>query len=232
MCPACRLFGTIHNGLHIRLRLRFSDLHLAKETFSENPSNVFLPVATLPELSTPKMSSTEFYLQKPTADNIMNRTYDYYITVNGEKWKLTTYTPVISGRKFYWHSDSSERIVFSQQGKIEVNERNKTVRPVKDKINFRGTVYFDGVSQEELQEIIAILNMSTFGEEGRYAIKLGSAKPMGFGSAALRINSVKIRSVKLNRHGISYSSDDYDFSSYNLFVLKGMMSSKLLTHRR
>lgn len=220
VCPACRLFGTIHNGLHIRSRLRFSDLHLAKETFSQNPSNVFMPVATLPELSTPKMSSTEFYLQMPTADNIMNWTYDYYITVNGEKWNLTAYTPVISGRKFYWHSDCSDRVVFSQQGKIEVNERNKTVRPVKDKISFRGTVYFDGVSQEELREIIAILNMSTFGEEGRYAIKLGSAKPLGFGSTALRINSVKIRSVKVNKHGISHSSDDYDFGSYNLSVFK------------
>lgn len=200
LCPACRLFGTIHGGLHVYSRLRFSDLHLngvdlgnnldeARLTDNQkvegavnvsegkekgyNP-DVFMPVVTLPELSTPKISSTEFYLRKPTADNILNWTYDYYISLNGLKPELhlKDYVPVISGRKFYWHSKAADQLVFNQQNLIETTGRNRTIRPVKDHVCFKGTVFFDGISGKELQEIISILNMSVFGEEDRYAIKL------------------------------------------------------------
>lgn len=221
VCPACRLFGTIHNGLHIRSRLRFSDLHLERHSAADDPSAVFMQVVTLPELSTPKITSTEFYLQKPTVENLLNWTYDYYITLNGTRTNLVAYTPVISGRKFYWHSNSAEKTVFSQQDTIEVNERNKTVRPVKDHVRFQGTVFFDDISEKELQEIIAILNMSSFGQEDDYAIKLGAAKPLGFGSAALRINSVKLRTVKKDAHSIVYQKDaPYDFLQYNLSLFR------------
>ena len=221
VCPACSLFGMLQKGKRINSRLRFSDLHIDPSLSQDTAPEIFRQVVTLPELSTPRITSTEFYLQKPTGENILNWTYDYYIKINGANTYLTAYTPVISGRKFYWHSNSADKVVFSQQGKIEVNARNKTVRPVADHVSFHGTVYFDGVSKKELQEIIAILNMSSFGEEDRYAIKLGSAKPLGFGSAALKIDSVKVRKITRKEHGICYSPDEpYDFGPYDLSIFE------------
>lgn len=219
VCPACRLFGTIHSGLHIRSRIRFSDLHLDVKALTDSSSPVFREVVTLPELSTPKITSTEFYLQKPTADNILNWTYDYYVSLNGTSPEVKTYMPVLSGRKFYWHSNAAEEIVFKQQNNIEVTERNKTVRPVREHISFRGTVFFDEISEEELHEIIAILNMSTFAEDDRYAMKLGAAKPLGFGSVALKIDAVKVRTIKKEERSICWKPDvPYSFGSYDLSI--------------
>ncbi len=217
LCPACRLFGTIHGGAHIRSRVRFSDLHLEKQSDINNRDNIFLPVTTLPELSTPKMTTTEFYLQKPDAENILNWTYDYYITINGQNTDLVTYIPVISGRKFYWHSNAAQKVVFDQQDKIEINERNKTVRPVADHVQFKGTLFFDKISERELQELVSIMNISCFGKEDEYAIKLGAAKPLGFGSVSLKVDQIKLRNINKENFGITYKPDaPYSFAEYDL----------------
>lgn len=219
LCPACSLFGTINEGAHVRSRIRFSDLHMEKQDCSENNEDVFLPVTTLPELSTPKMTTTEFYLQKPGAENILNWTYDYYITLDGGSTNLVTYTPVISGRKFYWHSNAARKVVFDQQDKIEVTERNKTVRPVADYVSFKGTLFFDNISEKELRELVAILNISCFGTEDKYAIKLGAAKPLGFGSVSLKVDQVKLRNFRKENFGLTYEPDAlYSFAEYNLTV--------------
>lgn len=217
ICPACRLFGTIHDGVHIRSRVRFSDLHFEKQVYTNNRESIFMPVTTLPELSTPKMTTTEFYLQKPDAENILNWTYDYYITINGQNTDLVTYTPVISGRKFYWHSNAARKVVFDQQDKIEINERNKTVRPVADHVQFKGTLFFDKISERELKELVSIMNISCFRTEDKYAIKLGAAKPLGFGSVLLKVDQVKLRDIKAEKFGVTYKSDvPYRFAEYDL----------------
>ena len=217
LCPACRLFGTIHDRAHIRSRVRFSDLHFEKQVDTKNRESIFLPVTTLPELSTPKMSTTEFYLQKPDAKKILNWTYDYYITINGQNTDLVTYTPVISGRKFYWHSNAAQKVVFDQQDKIDINERNKTVRPVADHVQFKGTLFFDKISEKELQKLVSIMNISCFRAEDEYAIKLGAAKPLGFGSVSLKIDQVKLRNINKENFGIIYKSDaPYSFADHNL----------------
>lgn len=220
VCPACSLFGTINDGLHITSRIRFSDLTVDEKSVSSGI--IFDKIVTLPELSSPKISATEFYLEKPDVENIMNWTYDYYITMGDDKKpKLVTYTPVISGRKFYWHSRTALQLVFQGQTTIEQNERNKTVRPVTAHVPFKGTLYFDGISEKELRELIAIMNISAFADDNRYAIKLGAAKPLGFGSVALKVDSVNIRTLRKEDRKILYKPDEpYSFGPYDLSLFE------------
>lgn len=114
-CPACRLFGMIaKNGEQsIASRLRFTDTEVFQDfTFSEP--------RLLEILGNPRISSTEFYLEKPLHnrryDNVKrqysggnaNWNYDYitdfyYDRNNNEKpLGQIVYNPKLKGRKVYW----------------------------------------------------------------------------------------------------------------------------------
>lgn len=210
-CPACRLFGAVNGGLQIASRLRFSDAYVERK---ENNADYYDESLTLLELSTPKLSSTEIYLQHPGDERdkqVLNWTYDYYVTNN----KTLVKTPRISGRKFYWHSPQTVDWVRSMQEKIHKNERNKTVRPVSKDIAFRGEMYFDGISKVELEDLIRILNISSLEKNGKYALKLGSGKPLGLGSVAMRIEKVVYRSISLNEENelIYTAENSYDYQA-------------------
>ena len=218
VCPACRLFGTVNGKLRIASKLRFADAYVAEKR-GENKDYYDKPI-TLLELSTPKLSSTEFYLRRPDDGRTMNWTYDYYTLLESDNSvSIKTYTPQISGRKFYWHSPETAEWVRSVQDKIEKNERNKTVRPLTKRVVFRGELYFEGITKEQLDELILILNLSAM-KEGKYALKLGSAKPLGFGSVAMRIEEkgVTLRTVSLDENaGLVYTKDaPYNYQATGL----------------
>lgn len=219
VCAACRLFGIVNrkSKLQIASRLRFSDAYVTGK--KEKDTDYYDKPLTLPELSTPKLSSAEFYLQRPDDKNVLNWTYDYYVTLEADNsTTVKTYMPSISGRKFYWHSPQTVDWVRSMQTKIEKNERNKTVRPVSKGIAFQGEVYFDGITGEELDDLIRILNLSSLEEEGKYALKLGSGKPFGLGSVSMKIKQVVFRTVSLDEKArLVYKADNsYSYQSVGL----------------
>lgn len=213
-CPACRLFGAVNGGLRIASRLRFSDAYVDKKR--EKDTDYYDEPLTLLELSTPKLSSTEIYLQRPEDKHVLNWTYDYYVTLGTDNSiSVEAYMPRISGRKFYWHNPQTVDWVRSIQDKIPKNERNKTVRPVSMGVAFLGELYFDGITKEELDDLIQILNLSSLEEEGKYALKLGSGKPLGLGSVAMRIERVVYRTISLSEEtGLIYAADNsYDYGA-------------------
>ena len=209
-CSACRLFGAVNNGLRIASGLRFSDAYVKEKR--ENAAAYYDKVLTLPELSQPKLASTEFYLKRPN-EHALRWTYDYYLSKekNGEV-TFKAHMPEISGRKFYWHSPETAKWVQEELGDAKRIIRNKTVRPLKAGVTFQGELYFDEITKEQLDELIAILNISALEKEDKYALKLGSAKPLGFGSVALKVERAVYRTVSPDPEaGLLYKADNsYD----------------------
>lgn len=198
LCKACRLFGMVGENedknvqAHSKSSLiRIEDGVLASH--NEKLEDLYLGEKTLRELSSPKLSSTEFYLQKPIGADFW--TYDYYVK-NG---KIYEDFPKISGRKYYWHHP---KVNFPD---CEKTERNRTVNPIKEGIIFKSRLYFENISEKQLKQLIWICNISS---DGNLGYKLGMGKPIGLGSVKLTIDNVKIRSfIKDNKLG--YYLEDY-----------------------
>ena len=206
LCPACSLFGTITEKREaVASRIRFSDLKMVSNINSVR--ECYDSVVTLQPLSSPKISNTEFYVKRPAKEAIF-WTYDYYIDNKHNIHPIEK--PELNGRKFYWHNMSVERIDQSSK----VTKLNMTIRPVKKGVVFAGQLFFDRISEIELERLIWILNAGEDGEitEKKHGYKLGAAKPLGLGSIAVRVDDVRIRKIAFNETGIIYETQDYKYA--------------------
>ena len=189
ICPACSLFGMVGmDGEASASRIRVTDLRCD----NEEPKDCYVnDYVTLPELGGPKLNNMEFYLAQP--DDAWFWTYDYYVDAKGN---THLYTPTLNGRKFYWHFDVSHA-----KG-VERIKRNVTVRPVRKGITFKGKLYFDHVTEEELQQLIWLLNCGDSGNLSthEHGYKIGMAKPLGYGSVALKVNQVTLKDVSIDHN--------------------------------
>ncbi len=222
LCPGCSLFGTVgkdENGkmFNSASRVRFTDMHL-KEGYEAKYENV----VTLKELSSPKLSNTEFYLKRPDKDSIF-WTYDYYVD---DKGKVQLWDAEINGRKFYWHKDE---VNLSNAEDAKVTARNITVRPLKNKVLFTGKVYFDHVTKTELDRLIYLINTgdplnpddSKSIETKAHGYKLGSGKPLGLGSVATSLRKVMVRQVMCDGEQIEWKNEPYcDYKVGDIDVLE------------
>lgn len=201
-CPACALFGTINEKSATASSLRFADAKLVKD--ANQPDELFWksPV-TLEELGQPKIAATEFYLKQP--NNAKFWTYDYYVDNKGN---IHEFIPEIAGRKFYWHNP---RMQF--KANVERTKRNKTVRPLKRNVVFEEEIYFERITKEQLQQMLAICNISNEyvdkkgNEDAGY--KLGTGRPLGLGSISMKVKSCSIRSLSCDETGISYKEEPF-----------------------
>ena len=218
LCPACKLFGTISEKYSKSSGIRFSDLLPVKK--ADDNREYYNNTITLGALSSPKIQTTEFYLKKPKCKKgrVVFWTYDYYVYLDrNDKAHVESYMPKIAGRKFYWHSEIAYEKLNKKYEKNETNDKfstvlNDSIRPVKKGIEFKGTLYFDKIDENELNQIIWLLNMSddkvikNGNRNMRYAVKLGRGKPLGLGSCALEIDSISIRKFD----GTKYEIIEYD----------------------
>ena len=203
LCPGCRLFGTVReNSFSASSRIRFSDL----EFISDTPvKNAYEKIVTLPELSSPKISNIEFYVKRPD-EKAWFWTYDYYV----KDGKVIPHCAEINGRKVYWH----HKTVKTDNDKPE--KRNMTVRPLKAKQVFRGKLFFNGINENELNQLIYLLNAgeddSISLDQKKHGYKLGAAKPLGFGSVALKVDGVTIRTVMIDDQAetVRYKEGPYE----------------------
>ena len=177
ICPSCDLFGVVNTDSNLAMtsKLRFADLEVEDK---ENVEDYFMKQVTLPALSSPKLSNTAFYLKKPAPDAAY-WTFDYYVA-NG---KVTTQSTEIQGRKYYWHFKQPFALG------LEPTILNKTIRPLKEGISFTGKVYFDGISNKQLEQLKLILS----GFDGECSYKLGTGKPFGMGSIDCKVTGIKER---------------------------------------
>ena len=202
LCPACSMFGTVinKNGKNYSKasKVKFSDLHL-KEKMSEY-SSCYMDITTLAELSSPKLNNMEFYLKKPSEDAVF-WTYDYYITKDR---KVKKNTAGINGRKFYWHNLHRDFAVQPEQITEQTN-RNATVRPLKEGIQFHGRVVFEDLTKYELDNLIHTLNANEEGslDKKKHGYKLGHAKPLGYGSIAVSVDDVKLRELSVDKESMT-----------------------------
>lgn len=195
-CPACDLFGKIGDNAK-GSRIRFSDMYVEKH--DSNRSYYVKDSVTIANLSSPKISNVDFYLERPK--NAKFWTYDYYVSSNN---KVYAYTGILRGRKYYWHHHP-EKVSFNNVGRTKLN---KTIRPVKEGITFNGELYFDGISRKQLNQLIYILNT---GKDG-LGYKLGMGKPLGLGSVTCKVNAVEERKIMLKQSKVSYDVSSYDYS--------------------
>lgn len=198
-CPACDLFGYVGktNELSRSSKIRFSDLYVTEE---KNAGEYYLcNKRTLQILGGPRLGNVEFYLERPRGAKIW--TYDYYVTDKGE---LRIQKGKLRGRKYYWHHRKTK---FPKE--IEPRNLNKTIRPVKEGISFKGKLYFEKVSEKQLKQLIWILNSGT--EE--LGLKLGGAKSLGLGSVSLKVDSVEERKIIVQNGKIEYKMEEQKSSS-------------------
>jgi CRISPR-associated protein (TIGR03986 family) len=197
-CPACQLFGMVQEGQLIAGRLRFEDAQLSNPPI--DLSTVYHPFVCLPELASPKISATEFYVSKPSPEaRLWN--YDYY-TVGGNDGK--PYMPELRGRKFYWHQKASDVKwhLFDARAPVVATSRNVFVRPLKTGLTFRFRIYFDRVSSRELDRLLWVLSIggrSTGASNSPYGLKVGMGKPVGLGSVSISSESVTLRRVVMDK---------------------------------
>ena len=218
LCPACALFGTIvkdkktRKVFQVSSRLRFSDLYLDaenKKKYDLNSRSVYANKVTLRPLGGPKLNNMEFYLKKP--DNAWFWTYDYYVDSNGE---VQSQAGEINGRKFYWHN------MYPDMTNQECSKLNATVRPVSEGICFEGSIYFENITKDELDGMIYTLEAGDPDdgalEKKTHGYKLGHAKPLGFGSVAIKINSVTLANAEMNDENRTVLLTEKEYDSYTM----------------
>lgn len=203
-CPACDLFGmvgTSHETSSVS-KIRFTDAYIETEGDCEEQEykKYYEEITTLETLASPKLGNTDFYLMQPKGVKFW--TYDYYINNNDNY--ICIEAGKLRGRKYYWHQYN----VKLSKG-IEKTELNKTVRPVKKGVTFKGKVFYDGVSQKQLNQLLWILNNGnhTKEEEG-LAYKLGGGKPLGLGSVTLQVERIIERNISLEENHLCYKENE------------------------
>lgn len=217
LCPACNLFGTLRSNDPKTSRLRFTDL---KRSDTENLKDIYENLYTMPILGTPHLSNMAFYLQRP--EDAQYWTYDY--KVNNKN--VSTYSASVNGRKFYWHQGNNIKLENDKPGNM-----NTTIRPLKKGQSFIGTVYFDGVSKDELNALIYLVNCD---EEHGY--KLGKGKPFGLGSIQTKINDVIVWKPVNNKASqtIEFKEKSYPYhnnevTNSNLIDQSNLLNFKKMT---
>lgn len=199
-CPACRLFGMVSENGTIKGRLRFCDAQSVDGTIKYSRE------ITLPILASPRISSTEFYLRPPQNfkdgeiyKGIWN--YDYFTTYSkmfmGKKsvtvFNRDSYDVQLAGRKVYWNRSFNHTT--AQKTKM-----NTSVTPI-EKGSFTFEVYFDKITEKELEKLLFCLELKDSAVENPTVHKIGTGKPIGMGQVKVLVNEVNLIEYKMNDTG-------------------------------
>ncbi len=200
LCKACSLFGMIpdkgdKNRKAYAGRLRFSDAQAIEFDSFES--------ITLKELAGPKITSVEFYTQKPK--DALYWTFDYKIgsykkvvQTNEDERTRTNDVPMkekgeisIRGRKYYLHNPN---IKLSDYQTSEKTKRNSSMELCKPGSRFIFDIYFEKISEKQLKELLWTITIGENSEDSMQMYKLGHGKPLGLGSVKLVVDDVILRS--------------------------------------
>lgn len=201
ICKACALFGIITRKNNYASKIRFSDAIYSskREIFEKN--------VTLQELSSPKISSVEFYSRKP--GECCYWTYDYKIM----KYKGNKYNPdeiikkcnvELNGRKYYFHNPNLNKLDYSTTDR---SKRNSTMELCEAGNQFEFDVYFEKISENELRELVWTLTIGENSLESKQMHKIGHGKPLGLGSVKIIVDSIETRTFDLET--LNYKTEKY-----------------------
>lgn len=181
LCPACRTFGWVYGTGDPRQEALEPDKPIAyagrvhfthaELDLSTNPGHFD---TTLAILSTPKPTTTRFYLK--------DRNEKAQDGLDDEQVNYDSPSQVLRGRKIYrHHGDQLSQQEFKRAGGIK-DDQNRTLKGIqKDGSCFTFTVRFENLAEIELGALLWSLEM-----DGWYH-RIGLGKPLGFGSAKLQI---------------------------------------------
>lgn len=208
MCAACCLFGFINDDNALGSRVSFSDASLKHENKFQ-----YMNKCTLNILSSPHLSSTEFYFERINSDHVM-WTIDYYQKKDKQTYD---YNAKIMGRKYYWHQKKEKE----NKNKQEKNTNIITplAKTIEDKNIFSFKVNFKNITDAELQALICSLNLGS--NVNKLYHKIGMAKPLGYGSIKIKVNNITKRFIDLQDNNFYRTMDlDIDKKSIEDIVKK------------
>ena len=167
LCKACSLFGMVGDEEGFGSRIRITDAIF--EGTMPKEKNIY----NLTELRTPHPSYLPFY-----AD-----VNDYSLGYDATECN-------IKGRKFYRHFTPN----YEGLDKLDPKKIDSKMEGIgKDEGSFRFKVYFENLTQEQLDELATLLCLGENKQDGNFCFKLGHGKPLGFGSAKIVIESLEER---------------------------------------
>jgi len=189
LCPACRVFGWVY-------KISKEDEEISKNKVTAYAGRVRLENAmlisnargkeegiTLPVLSTPKPTTTRFYLSDYNGLPVQGED-DFRSGYDGkdEEGRLNR----LRGRKFYRHHGSGDAKYYFDGN--QPGRQNRTVRNIqKPGSRFEFKMEFENLTEVELGALLWALEL----EEGMFH-RLGLGKPLGFGSVKLRVTGLEI----------------------------------------
>lgn len=176
ICSACHLFGFVNGKESKASRVRFSDAESNIEIYR-------LEKMILPVLETPHPDTVEFYTKR--VEGADSWTYNRK-KQKGKSKGLKLDEIQIRGRKFYWHH---KPIRSAWNGS---KEEKVIVNPIGTHKEFSFVIYFERLTEKELAQLCNTLDINYSDE---HAHKIGRAKPFGFGSAQIQIETIKIRNI-------------------------------------
>lgn len=177
-CEACRLFGMIGNSENsVGSRIRFTDAVMKCDC----PEDQIIKNVTLEPLGSPKPSYFKFYVDSSNGD--LKEGFD------SSKIKL-------KGRKYYW--GRKIEIPISENKDVDRNSQNATFDVVKENNAFEFDVFFNDISDDELEKLCWSLTLGN-NSGSDYCQKLGHGKPLGFGSVKITYEKVLERNYN---HGV------------------------------
>ncbi len=208
LCPACQIFGMVgtpgKNGAYAcGSKIRVTDARLIHPV--EDSKELFEKPIILPELGEPKPGAVEFYTKPPYDGDAAKPqkgegfwTYDYkHEFQNGKVTKqlLSKEQPQLRGRKYYWHSEVNLG-KYKETHANKVSAMKQRIRPMKagepnDEPRFHFRLYFEQLSKQQLTELKWAVD---FGNTA-CAHKIGRAKPLGFGSIRIAVDSLHLREI-------------------------------------
>lgn len=174
LCKTCSLFGMVGDEEGFGSHIRITDA-IFEGTISEK-KNIY----NLTELRTPHPSYLPFY-----AD-----VNDYSLGYDAAECN-------IKGRKFYRHFIPD----YKGLGKLDPKKIDSKMEGIGiDEGSFRFKVYFENLTQEQLDELATLLCLGENNKNGNLCFKLGHGKPLGFGSAKIVIESLEERTFEYTGH--------------------------------
>jgi CRISPR-associated protein (TIGR03986 family) len=183
LCPACRVFGWVHQDAPEETevpvayagRVRFSHGKLQHNAGT-------IAKETLAILSTPKPTTTRFYLRpaderRPIGHNREDQEVGYDADARQQ----------LRGRKVYrHHGEQLSSQEYKRAGNVK-DDQNRTVHEIQQPGTvFEFTVEFTSLAPVELGALIWSLDM-----EGWHH-RLGMAKPLGFGSVQIEVTDLEV----------------------------------------
>ncbi len=190
LCPACRVFGWVYGSDDPSMpELASEELAAYAGRISLTHGKAKLPVktfdATLAILSSPKPTTTRFYLRPMNGTDPRDSQDDFQVSYNEEAHQQ------LRGRKFYRHQGIQCRTQGYSSPDGKETDQNRTLKDiVQAGSTFEFEITFENLAEVELGALLWTLEL-----EGWHH-RLGFAKPLGFGSLRIDVEEFDLLNVQ------------------------------------